>query len=104
MGGIVSRPNCYQCKYRRELPGSAHSRCVHPDVRLASPLTEALSILAGARHVPLPPPPEAVALNVSGIPHGIARGWFSWPHNFDPTWLLTCDGFAAKDVPPEVKP
>ena len=39
-------------------------------------------------------------LNVSGNPAGIRRGWFNWPFNYDPTWLLTCDGFTEKSNAP----
>lgn len=35
-------------------------------------------------------------LNVRGNAHGILRGWFNWPYNFDPTWLQSCDGFEPK--------
>ena len=38
-----------------------------------------------------------VGLNITGDPHGIKMGWFQWPFNFDPCWLLTCDGFEEKD-------
>lgn len=27
------KPNCYECKFRRELPGNAHSRCAHPAIK-----------------------------------------------------------------------
>lgn len=37
--------------------------------------------------------PAMKRLNVAGDNHGIRSGWFLWPLNFDPTWLLTCDGF-----------
>jgi hypothetical protein len=30
---------------------------------------------------------------VKGHLHGIKKGWFSWPNNYDPVWLLECDGF-----------
>lgn len=26
------KPNCYECRHRRDVPGDAHSECVHPDV------------------------------------------------------------------------
>lgn len=29
--------------------------------------------------------------------HGVAHGWFNWPWNFDPVWLVACEGFEAKD-------
>lgn len=59
-------PNCYECKHRRDLPGDEHSRCAN-----------------------------AVA-NVVGHSHGIKRGWFYHPVNFDPVWLVSCTGFEAK--------
>ena len=40
-------------------------------------------------------------LNIKGDEHGIKRGWFSWPSNYDPVWLLNCDGFEQRDVQPE---
>ena len=42
-------------------------------------------------------PMPAEGIKVVGHPHGIRRGWFAWPMNFDPAWLLECDGFQAKD-------
>ena len=33
---------------------------------------------------------------VKGDPHGIKSGWFCWPFNFDPVWLVECDGFDKK--------
>ena len=34
---------------------------------------------------------------VEGNPHGIKNGWFLWPSCFDPVWLLSCDGFRARE-------
>lgn len=56
---------CYDCKYRRNLPGDTHSRCANP---LAF---------------------------VIGDEHGIKNGWFFHPLNFDPIWLRYCDGFES---------
>lgn len=41
--------------------------------------------------------PVVDALNVRGNPHGIRKGWFMWPVNFDPVWLESCDGFEQKE-------
>jgi len=38
-------------------------------------------------------------LHISGDPHGIKKGWFAWPVDFDPAWLRNCDGFEAKETP-----
>jgi len=62
----MKKPDCYQCKYREEIPGDAHSRCGNKNT------------------------------HVKGDKHGIKNGWFSWPFNFDPIWLKECDGFIKK--------
>ena len=58
---------CYECKYRGHIPGDAHSSC---------------------KRNPLP--------NVKGAEHGIKKGWFNFPFNFDPVWLESCDGYEKK--------
>ena len=50
------KTECYQCTHRKEIPGDAHSRCVKPDAAMV------------------------------GNPHGIKKGWFMYPINFDPVW------------------
>lgn len=60
-------PNCYECSYRREITWDCHSDCRNCDAK------------------------------VKGNPHGIKNGWFRWPFNFDPTWLVECDGFKQKE-------
>ena len=62
----MKKPDCYKCKYRREVPGDAHSRCA------------------------------CATAKVKGDPHGIRSGWFLWPWNFDPVWLISCTGFKKK--------
>lgn len=91
---MTHKPNCYECKYRGDVPGSAHSRCRHPGIDKVDPLIELASMLGGGM------PPMRNTLNVKGEPHGIRNGWFSWPLNFDPTWLLSCDGFESKSATP----
>ncbi len=66
---MSEKPNCYDCKHRGSIPGDAHSKCKHPD-------------------------PDS--LDIEGHEHGKKHGWFYWPVNFDPTWLLRCDGFEVK--------
>ena len=60
-------PNCYQCSHRREVLGSAHSRCNNHKAK------------------------------VSADSHGVISGWFSWPLNFDPVWLVSCDGYSTEE-------
>jgi hypothetical protein len=57
---------CYDCVHRQAFPGSCHSFCTNK-----------------------------IAL-VKGDDHGIANGWFYHPFNFDPVWLIYCDGFEDK--------
>ena len=86
-------PNCYDCKWRGEVPGSYHSCCNHPKAEAAAQDTRMLQLFSMLGGIAAPPSPSAAALNVKGDPHGIQNGWFSWPWNFDPTWLQSCDGF-----------
>lgn len=88
----MTNPNCYECRYRGDVPGDAHSRCLHPSVSNAdeNPFGAMVEMLGGKFK------DAAKKLNVSANPHGVRRGWFLWPANFDPVWLLTCDGFTSK--------
>lgn len=93
------KPDCYKCKYRGEIPGDAHSRCNHPKVHQSdNPFAAVAEMLMGKNN-------KAVReLGIEGNPIGIRRGWFMWPANFDPTWLVACNGFTAKPEPKEVTP
>lgn len=64
----TKKPSCYECKHRADLIYNAHSKCTNQYAQ------------------------------VTGSAHGIAHGWFNHPYNFDPTWLLTCDGFKPKQA------
>ena len=66
----IKKPNCYECKYRGEVEGSAHSSCEYP---------------------------KCSVLNVKGDPYGIRGGWFNHPLNFDPVWLEECNGFEKNE-------
>ena len=90
------KPNCYKCKHRGTLPGSAHSRCRHPsNDESEDPLLEMLGIFASVGRTP--PMQLETGLNVKGNPHGIASGWFNWPWSYDPVWLVSCDGWESKN-------
>lgn len=71
--------NCYTCKYRREVPGSAHSSCnpLHPtsELYLAWYIQECNGYT------------ENLKLNS----HGMRNGWAFWPINFDPVWVEHCN-------------
>jgi len=92
---MADKPDCYKCKYRRGLIGSAHSMCTHPSTQGINddPLSEVLAIFAaGGRFKPFQ---IDTGLNIKGNPHGIKHGWFNWPLQYDPVWLEQCDGFEA---------
>lgn len=96
MSETMDKPDCYQCQYRHDLPWNHHSRCEHPGSGGSdNPFGDLIAIL-GKRLGPMPAPSEAT-VHVAGNPHGAAHGWFNWPFNFDPIWLLTCDGFTKKE-------
>lgn len=59
---------CYHCTHVANVPGDVHKAC------------------------------NNARANVVGHPHGIKRGWFMWPFNFDPYWLESCDGYEMKGV------
>jgi len=63
----TKKPNCYDCKWRGEVAGSAHSSC------------------------------KNAKATVKGNEHGIRSGWFHHPLNFDPVWLKECNGFKQKN-------
>jgi len=59
----MKKPDCYECEFRGSIPGDAHSSCSNYHA------------------------------SVEGDNHGKRNGWFQWPYNFDPVWLISCDGF-----------
>jgi hypothetical protein len=63
---METKPDCYKCVHRLNMPGNAHSRCNNHDAKVA------------------------------GDSHGIRMGWFMWPLNYDPVWLKSCAGFSDK--------
>lgn len=85
----IKKPNCYECKYRGEVVGSAHSCCNHPKCKNAGEgLSGILSALSGGHA-----PQMKTGLKVKGDEYGIRSGWFNHPLNFDPVWLEKCNGF-----------
>jgi hypothetical protein len=80
---------CLRCKWKQNIPGNTHIRCIHPLIHLDDPLADLLSITGHG-------PPDRFLmslLDVSAEQHGIENGYFCFPYNFDPTWLINCGGF-----------
>lgn len=93
----MTKPNCYDCRHRRSLPGESHSACHHPatrSMREAGGLVALVGML-GKRSgfTSLALTPAASALGVACDPVAEQRGWFLWPVNYDPVWLRSCAGF-----------
>ena len=61
------KPNCRKCEHRKSIPGDAHISCTNSSAK------------------------------VTGHRIGVNGGWFMWPWNFDPNWLLECDRFKLEE-------
>lgn len=86
------RDLCYTCKYRGGVPGDAHSCCRHPLVKQDDNPFGALGDMLSGKNIG-----AMKQLNIKADATGVRKGWFMWPANFDPVWLLNCDGHAPKD-------
>lgn len=93
----VDKPNCYECRWRGTLVGDEHSCCNHPALSAGNGAIK--WIVAQGFYVNQ----RCELFNVTADPLGIRRGWFMWPINYDPVWLLTCDAFERKEVEPDDK-
>lgn len=90
--------DCFTCKFRGSVPGSAHSSCTA--LRAHSKklsLTESevskleMGFTVGAIIFESKDNPP-IRFN----PHGVKNGWASWPLNFDPAWLELCHFYQEK--------
>lgn len=100
------KPDCYQCKHRRDIPGDTHSSCRHPALNklFNASLSEIIMILGketGLGDIVFEAIKDIEEINnkfqLKGNDHGIKEGWFIWPFNFDPVWLDNCNAFEASD-------
>ena len=100
----MDKPNCYDCKHRGSVVGSAHSSCKHPEAqKKEDSMDELLSIFASVGRLdPQIDFAAAESLGIRAKDAGIRNGWFNWPWNFDPVWLTACNGFEAKGEPNEL--
>ena len=64
--------------------------CCHPDTGLEKGENQ---FIAMAGMVDGTFQEAADNLEIRGNETGIKGGWFTWPVNFDPIWLLSCNGF-----------
>ncbi len=100
----MERPNCHVCVHRDVGPArSVHIGCGHPAVGGKTDFADKAILLAAA--VAGRDNRIALAVQILGISadtHGIKNGWFYWPADFDPTWLVSCRGF-ERVAEPETK-
>jgi len=69
------KENCWNCSHRAEVPGSTHVSC-----------TKRFNVKSEGM-VPVP----------EGNERAIEKGWFHFPWNFDPIWIIgKCQGFNKK--------
>jgi len=93
--------DCYKCIHRGTVPGDQHSCCRHPDLEDATtdPIGGLVDMLSGLTSTPPGQPTKflqvAKKLEIRANRHGIEKGWFYWPWNFDPVWLENCNGFKS---------
>lgn len=80
---------CYGCLHHRPIAGNAHLSCRHPATAHAHQNALAAVISTMGNALPL----AVCGLDVVFEAYGIAQGWASWPYNFDPAWLVRCDGY-----------
>ena len=86
----MSKPNCYNCKFRGTVPGSAHSRCnVLSSTCSDDSKVFELEIMLSTHRVQLTNKETGEPL-VKLNDHGIRNGWASWPIDFDPVWVEGC--------------
>jgi len=86
--------DCYNCKFRSDALGSAHSKCniISCSNNEGSDALEYLiasgkyQLINGETKEPL------VKLNE----HGVKNGWALWPINFDPIWVESCNFYTEK--------
>lgn len=80
----MARPNCYDCKFRGNVAGSRHSNCAYDGNK-----TNVFDFLSSNNIE------NAQILDIKAVQHGVNKGWFNWPVDFDPNWLVNCNGFTA---------
>ncbi len=91
----MKKHNCYNCVYRKSIPGDAHSSCCHPSLKniYNDASLHLKSIFAGRVK------PFVIINNEIGVEvdkYGVKNGWCIFPFNFDPIWIIQCKGYKEK--------
>jgi len=82
----AQKNNCYKCPYRGEVPGSVHSTCSF----FTGKLQKMLTLLSMIGDMPGIKDDTNGQDLISFHPHGVEKGWCTWPFDFDPVWV-TCN-------------
>lgn len=82
---VIVKHNCYTCKHRRNVPGSAHSSCQIEDLdeRILTILAIEVARAGG----------NFKNIKLNG--HGMLNGWAFWPLDFDPVWVEHCNFYES---------
>lgn len=93
------KPNCYGCKFRGTIPGSAHSCCtvLRTDTNNPDAPTIMLEAQIAAGQLSLVDKTTQEPL-IKLTEHGVRNGWADWPLNFDPTWVEACPFETPKET------
>lgn len=78
--------NCYNCKHRGEVPGSAHSSC--STMQPQDSFVVAMYIQQR----------NGYTQNLKLNPHGMRNGWAFWPVDFDPVWVEQCNFYESSEA------
>lgn len=98
---MENNKNCYNCVFRGNLAGSAHSCCnviknivEEPEkAKSVELLIAARSFMLGFQDRTTKETTPLVKLN----DHGVRNGWATWPLDFDPIWVEDCVCFREKE-------
>lgn len=87
--------DCYKCKFRSNLVGSAHSSCnvIKSTNNENSGLVEMLLSMGQISLTNENTKEPIIILN----PHGVKNGWVNWPLDYDPIWVEKCEFFTNKN-------
>lgn len=80
--------DCYSCKFRGTVPGSAHSSCSALPEDIAMPIFISLAL-----NHPIAGLEKYIDINK----HGIQNGWANYPVDFDPIWIKSCSFYEKKN-------
>lgn len=86
--------NCYECKHRGSVTGSAHSSCKainnHDALKDLTEHQRRIVEMATVTSGKFPLEFEDGRQLISFDTHGQKNGWCMWPVNFDPIWVREC--------------